>query len=303
MEDSIIVRFFERSQHPINELIYLPRGYRTPQMPADFDGSFLEYRLRKREREDREDGRFADVREHPFYPAPEDLILSFRHGDQQDVARVVLNRNEEIMKMWLDAVKVLCRPGDDREYGTSVSTDVEILQHVSSRVHFGEFVAESKFRSSRGLIRSLIASGEIDALTEALRDREVERKVAERVGEKGARYDIDPQVISDFYVNSIIPLTISVEVEYLLKRSEMDAEPMHYLRVQSMASKLRSDPRFEHASEADMRRIVSRMLTGEGGEKAAEYPWGGQPLSGLELELARASTKGKLLKNEASPTT
>ena len=49
-----------------------------------------------------------------------------------------------------------------------------------------------------------------------LRNIKIEQENLSRVRAKGERYEIDPQFIYDFYEHEIIPLTIQVEVEYLI---------------------------------------------------------------------------------------
>ena len=40
-------------------------------------------------------------------------------------------------------VPAIAEKGDDEQYGSSVITDIAVLQALSKRVHFGKFVAES----------------------------------------------------------------------------------------------------------------------------------------------------------------
>ncbi len=257
MEDRIIFTLFERSQYAANAPIYRPEGVEI----KGFEGSFLDYLLQGTERLDWAAGRYDDRREHPFFPKPDGIVAVLRQRVDQGIARVAINRNDEIKSMYIEAIKGLCRPGDDNEYGTCARIDIRGLQEISGRVHLGEFVAESKWRSDEESLRPLVESGNRDALEEALRDRRVERKIAERVGEKGDRYGIDSGFISDFYVNHIIPLTISVEVEYLMKRAGKGAEPVRDLRVDIQARKLVENPKIAHAGEEAIRSAASRLIT------------------------------------------
>ena len=43
----------------------------------------------------------------------------------------------------------LCEEGDDGNYGSTAVQDVHVLQTMSTRIYYGLFVAESKFRSER----------------------------------------------------------------------------------------------------------------------------------------------------------
>ena len=57
--------------------------------------------------------------------------------------------------MYERALPAICEAGDDGHHGSSVVADVACLQAISERVHYGVFVAESKYtarspRSTRG---------------------------------------------------------------------------------------------------------------------------------------------------------
>ncbi len=213
MEDSIIFNLFRRSTYRLNSRIYLPGGIHI----SGFKGSFLDYLMLGRERLDGSVGRYDDRREHPFF-RPRFRKIAKRRIENQEVAPASVNENEEIKRMYLSSLDKICLPGDDNEYGSCALIDIACLQDLSLRVHLGEFVAESKVRSDKKL-RTLAEHGEWDQVEDALKNRRVEEEIRKRVTEKSKRYGLNPEFIEDFYLNKVIPLTLSVEVEYLKKRS------------------------------------------------------------------------------------
>lgn len=121
--------------------------------------------------------------------------------------------------------------GESQEnYGSSAVCDVACLQALSQRIHFGKFVAESKFQSETDRFVKLIKAEDRRGIDEAITNTTVERKVLERLRLKAKTYGTDPDVTSkdqgkidsdkvvDMYKDWVIPLTKEVEVEYLMQR-------------------------------------------------------------------------------------
>lgn len=137
--------------------------------------------------------------------------------------------------------------GDAQEnYGSAAVCDVNCLQALSRRIHFGKFVAEAKFRKETEKFVALIKAEDRKGIDEAITDSKVEKKVLERLRLKAKTYGTDPDIasqdpgkinveavvamykVSDFIaVNTVlltyikdyvIPLTKEVEVEYLMQR-------------------------------------------------------------------------------------
>lgn len=146
-----------------------------------------------------------------------------------------VNVNSAIMEMYLDhLLPGIAEVGDDGQYGSSAMYDVMILQSLSKRIHYGKFVAESKFRKQTAEYTELIKREDADAIMELLTDRDVELKVIERVKLKASTFGqdlnsvggseadrilrLDPDAIGALYDTWVMPLTKDVEVEYLLRR-------------------------------------------------------------------------------------
>ena len=130
-----------------------------------------------------------------------------------------------------EVVPYICASGDDGQYGSTAVCDVQSLQSLSRRIHYGKFVAESKYRMQPARYDAAIAAGDREALTREITDAEVETHVLERVRLKSQTYGqdtggdatqskIDPERVVDVYARWIIPLTKEVQVLYLLARNE-----------------------------------------------------------------------------------
>lgn len=136
--------------------------------------------------------------------------------------------------------------GNDLQYGSSATCDIECLQHISRRIHYGKFVAESKFvcPKLRPLFEDAIKRKDRQALDDLITDKAVEKRVVERLRQKAAIYgqeiDVDSaslagskdfgnkevtqaacpkdnnrinaDLVAELYMKWIIPLTKEVEV-------------------------------------------------------------------------------------------
>lgn len=117
-------------------------------------------------------------------------------------------------------------------YGSSATCDIACLQALSRRIHFGKFVAESKFRSETDKFTRLIKACDRDGIGDAITNAAVEKQVLERLKLKAQTYGTDPSIGADagdqtkinvdavvaMYKDFVIPLTKEVEVEYLMQR-------------------------------------------------------------------------------------
>ena len=118
-------------------------------------------------------------------------------------------------------------------YGSTAVCDVAVLQALSRRIHFGKFVAESKFREETERFVALIKARDRAGIDAAITDAKVEQQVLERLRLKARTYGTDPstagtmhagdekinvEAVVKMYAQVIIPLTKVVEVEYLMER-------------------------------------------------------------------------------------
>ena len=125
--------------------------------------------------------------------------------------------------------------GETKEnYGSAATCDIACLQALSRRIHFGKFVAESKFRAETNRFVKLIKAEDRQGIDEAITNAAVEAKVLERLKLKAKTYGTDPslsngagngqdekinvEAVVKMYAQVVIPLTKVVEVEYLMQR-------------------------------------------------------------------------------------
>ncbi|KAJ1548818.1 chorismate mutase aro7 [Cladochytrium tenue] len=242
MEDAIIFALIERAFFAHNKPIY-EKG--NPHFAHDgFDGCFLDFILKEIESVHAKVRRYTSPDEYPFTPAqslPAPVLPPLRFP--RLLCPNDLNVNSHIRQVYLDSiVPAICADRDDGNYGSAVTKDVEALQILSRRVHFGKFVAEAKFQdpSTHDEYVRLIKAGDAAGIEALLTNEAVERRLLRRVRNKAAVYgqeitdngavsvggkDLDPQpvripldVVSDLYERHVIPLTKEVEVQYLLRR-------------------------------------------------------------------------------------
>jgi chorismate mutase len=176
--------------------------------------------------------RYTSPDEEPFFPGAElpAPILPTMSAPSPIRANDICV-NPEILRVYRsEIVPRLCGEGDDGHYGSSAVCDVACLQALSKRIHYGKFIAEAKYRESPVLYDRLIEAGDASGIRDELTVPAVEERLLERVRQKAAAYGqdldglpaveprvkIDPNLISKTYRNWIIPLTIDVEVDYLL---------------------------------------------------------------------------------------
>lgn len=228
-------------QFPLNQNIYLPGAVPIP----DSDLSFMDWYLQAQERLQSLIRRFESPDEYPFFPsAVQKPIL-----DSLDYPRILhpndVNVNAQIKAFYTDQFLPRVCPdfggrGDrgvsQENYGSSATCDIACLQALSRRIHFGKFVAESKFLSETERFTRLIRDGDRDGIGEAITNKAVEKKVLERLKLKAQTYGTDPSIGADagdqakinvdavvsMYEDFVIPLTKVVEVEYLMQRLELE---------------------------------------------------------------------------------
>lgn len=238
LEDTITFHLIERVQFPLNHNIYIPGAVPIPNSGL----SFMDWYLMEQERLQSLIRRFESPDEYPFFPdAVQKPIL-----DSLDYPRILhpndVNVNGKIKTFYTDEFLPRVCPDFGREdrgvsqenYGSSATCDIACLQSLSRRIHFGKFVAESKFQSETDKFTRMIRAGDRDGIGEAITNKAVEKKVLERLKLKAQTYGTDPSLGADagdqakinveavvsMYEDFVIPLTKVVEVEYLMQRLE-----------------------------------------------------------------------------------
>jgi len=165
--------------------------------------SFLEYMLIGTELLHSGVRRYTSPEEHAFFPTrlpptmlldaldyPTDLLSTT--GGACDV-----NFNEILLKKYINAVvPSIADGGDDEQYGSTVLADIAVLQALSRRVHYGKFVAESKYRSDPDGYQKLVDDNDAGGVMKLLTNGKVEDMVLRRARLKAATYGREPMLSS-----------------------------------------------------------------------------------------------------------
>jgi len=229
LEETIISKLIDRAQFYANLRVY-KKG--QSGFVNENRLSLFEIRLLYQERMDSQFGRFCVPEERPFdkkLPRPR-RVAKLPSTGLKIAGYDKINVTRDILPDYLNLIPQICRKGVDGHFGSSVEHDVYAVQAISRRIHYGAmFVAECKFKTEPALYRKLITKRDIGTLTENLTRIEVEERIIGRIHEKvekaqanvntEVRVVIDPQVVVDFYRNTIIPLTKKGEIMYLLNRT------------------------------------------------------------------------------------
>jgi len=276
LEDTIIFSLIERAQFAENPRIY-QRGAFSELTVLGFEGSWLEWFLKEIEIFHAKARRYTSPDEYAFtanLPAPVLPPLKF----PKILYPNTVNANPSILSFYVSTVvpRITRRATaalaaskraqgingdeefeDDGNYGSAATIDVEVLQNISKRVHYGKFVSESKFQDNPAAFIPHILEPNRAALEGLITKPEVEQKLLQRLRKKASTYaqdfapdgeikrdangdavitgKIDVDVIVDLYESFIIPVTKDVEVDYLLQRldglSEEDIEKLKQKKV------------------------------------------------------------------------
>lgn len=210
-EETIIFALIERAQYRQNSICYQKSGMGNLGTPPgskqatngdsdkDQDLSFLEYMLSGTESLHFAVRRYTSPEEHAFFPDrlpsqkllgdlefPQDLLSSI--GGASDV-----NFNPILLEKYMDViVPAVSVAGDDEQHGSTVLADIAVLQALSRRVHYGKFVAESKYQADPEAYQRLVDAGDAEGVMELLTNEVVEAKVLRRARLKAATYGTEP---------------------------------------------------------------------------------------------------------------
>lgn len=235
LEDTITFHLIERVQFPLNRNIYVPGAVQIPNSTL----SFMDWVLREQEALQSRIRRYESPDEYPFFPdALQKPILpplnypKILHPNNVTVTQKI---KEFYIEKFLPAV---CsdfghddRGPEQENYGSTATEDIGCLQALSRRIHYGKFVAESKFVTEKDKFTALIKAGDRDGIGRAITNETVENQVLARLRLKAETYGRDPSTpksdvpnkinvdaVVAMYKDFVIPLTKEVEVEYLMQR-------------------------------------------------------------------------------------
>ncbi|OLY83860.1 Chorismate mutase [Smittium mucronatum] len=230
LEDTIIFCLAERAQFMTNDVIYQPNKM---EFKDGFSGSFLDWFLQEVETVHAKVRRYNSPDEYPFtknLPAP---ILSDLEYPKLLVKNEI-NINDEIKKIYIEkVVQKISEHGDDSNYGSAATRDIECLQALSRRIHYGKFVAESKFRDPKyhdEYVR-LIKEQNGPAIDKLLTNELVEKKVLERIRKKTLIYgqDFDSltfEIVQDPNSSGLVctDISSSANISESAKKSKIDSD-------------------------------------------------------------------------------
>lgn len=227
-EETILFALIERAQFHRNPPVYQP-GFFGDCLEGESLCGFL---LLECERSHAKVRRYTSPDEHPFFQNLPDPLLPALGYKHSPLIPNTININPQIRTLYETTILDRITPsGDDEQYGSSAVCDVACLQALSKRIHYGTFVAESKFRAgSSGLQEALSPQNpDSETIMAAITDTAVEQDVLDRVRQKAARYTRElsqipgqpvpaPETIMQIYREIIIPLNKEVQVAYLMLR-------------------------------------------------------------------------------------
>jgi len=229
LEETIIFGLIERAQFARNLIIYKPGGVSDELQ----DESLMDFMLHEAEKSHALVRRYTSPDEHPFFdhlPAP---ILPALDFSDTPLYPNQININHTIRALYEEKIiPRLCPPGDDHQYGSSAVNDVILLQALSKRIHYGKFVAESKYQAQPDLFNPLISAQDTEGIMALITNPQVEKEVLDRVHLKTATYSreldataddfkVDPNLVRNIYAEWIIPLNKQVQVTYLLLHANL----------------------------------------------------------------------------------
>ncbi|KAI9768528.1 MAG: chorismate mutase aro7 [Geoglossum umbratile] len=231
LEDTITFHLIERVQFPLNRTIYIPGALNIPNS----DLSYLDWIFRAQERLFSLLRRYQSPDEYPFFPDALEEPILHPLNYPKILHPNTINVNEKLKQSYIEHILPAACPSQDRgeakeHYGSAATSDVACLQALSRRIHFGKFVAESKFQKEPDRFERMIRAGDREGIVAAITNEKVERKVLERLRLKAKTYGTDPSIAAEspgkinvdavvaMYRDFVIPLTKEVEVEYLMQR-------------------------------------------------------------------------------------
>ena len=208
-EETIIFALIERAQFRRNAIAYEKGGFGDLGIPAgstpldtDYKLSFLEYMLVGTEVLHCGVRRYTSPEEHAFFPErlpqqgqmdalpqldyPEDLLSGVGGASAVNFNPILLKKYIEVI------VPAMSKEGDDEQHGSTILADIAVLQALSKRIHYGKFVAESKYRSDPEEYQRLVDAGDAEGVMRLLTNEKVEKKVLRRARLKAATYGREP---------------------------------------------------------------------------------------------------------------
>ncbi|KAL7546632.1 hypothetical protein ACHAWF_009965 [Thalassiosira exigua] len=212
-EETIIFALIERAQFRQNDVVYEPGGVPGLGVPPgsvpseggeEDELSFLDWMLTGTEALHSLVRRYESPEEHAFFPSHlpkrSNSLMDLDYDPNllsNDPEIDGLNWNKILYEKYLSVlVPAVAAKGDDEQHGSTVLADIAVLQALSKRVHYGKFVAESKYRSNPEGFQRLVDAGDADGVMALLTNAKVEEQVLTRARLKATTYGRDPLISS-----------------------------------------------------------------------------------------------------------
>ncbi|ODQ67491.1 chorismate mutase [Nadsonia fulvescens var. elongata DSM 6958] len=235
MEDTVLFNLIERAQFYRTADIYNESLFTVP----GFHGSFLDWFITEQEKIQAKIRRYEAPDEVPFFPDEllKPILPPVNYPNILAPYYKEININLEIKQIYTEKIVPLVAACDGQQpenWGSTSVCDIECLQALSRRIHFGKFVAEAKYQQETERYRKLILDKDIPGIEAAITNSAVEELILERLKKKVDLYGVDPSLkwsqkqqgkinkdaVVQIYKTWVIPLTKKVEVDYLLRRLE-----------------------------------------------------------------------------------
>jgi len=165
--------------------------------------SFLDFMLTGTEALHSTVRRYESPQEHAFFasrlPKRSNSLADLKFPDllSEDADVNNINWSKILHDKYRDViVPAIAVKGDDEQHGSTVVADIAALQALSKRVHFGKFVAESKYRSDPEGFQKLIDNDDADGVMALLTNSAVEEQVCTRAMLKATTYGREPLLSS-----------------------------------------------------------------------------------------------------------
>src|SRR5258708_7051218 len=209
MTDRIVSRLKDRSRFPLNAAVY-----RVDAVPIRGRSgiSFLQFALEGLEAYHASLGRYDFPDEAPLFTTPTPTATATRTVTRPHVARLRLNRRDDLLAFYEEILRRLCPPGDDTNtYGETVYVDSDLLELINERINVGRYVAQVKAERDPSILAAVDDPARLEA---ELRDPAREETLVRIARGIAARYEVDLDLAEDVF-RWIISETMLVEIAYL----------------------------------------------------------------------------------------
>ncbi|PHH76807.1 hypothetical protein CDD82_3797 [Ophiocordyceps australis] len=193
LEDTITFHLIERTQFALNKSIYKPGAIHIPHSNL----SFFDWYFFEQEKLQSLIRRYQSPDEYPFFPdaVQKPILKPLNYPNILHPNNVNVNANIKLFYIETFLPAICPDRGElEENYGSTATCDFACLQALSRRIHFGKFVAESKFRSDPEKYTRLVQAADRHGIAESITNAAVEQQVLDRLRLKVLTYGKDPSM-------------------------------------------------------------------------------------------------------------